>query len=170
MRIGLISDTHGYVDLAYQKYFDDCDEIWHAGDIGQLEVLHFLNTIKPCKAVFGNIDGQKVRGNTQEHLILNVTGCKVLMIHIAGKPGFYNSLTQQLIRLHRPQILICGHSHIVKVQFYKDLNLLHINPGAAGISGFHTVRTLMRFSIIDGKPQKMELIELGKRGEIKKDV
>lgn len=170
MRIGLISDTHGYIDQAYRKYFEVCDEIWHAGDIGQSEVLTYLNSIKPCQAVFGNIDGHNVRAVTHEHLLLNVNECKTLMIHIAGKPGFYNHTTQQLIKLHKPQILVCGHSHIVKVQYYNDLKLLHINPGAAGISGFHTQRTLMRFTILDGKPQKMELIELGKRGEIKKDV
>jgi putative phosphoesterase len=169
VRIGVISDTHGHFDSVYQKYFDECDEIWHAGDIGKLEVIQKLNLIKPCKAVFGNIDGQQVRNHTSEHLIINIDSCKVLMVHIAGKPGSYNPSTQQLIRAHKPQILVCGHSHIVKVQYYNDLKLLHINPGAAGISGFHTVRTILRFSIIDGKPQKMELIELGKRGEIKKD-
>ena len=165
-RIGIISDTHNYLDEKVFDYFKDVDMIWHAGDIGTQEVTDKLKAFKPLYAVHGNIDGHELRAEFPENQLIDVEGCKIFITHIAGAVGKYNSRVVKIIQEQKPAILVCGHSHIVKVIKDINYNLLHINSGAAGIHGFHKMRTIIRFEIENGKPQKMELIELGLRGEI----
>jgi putative phosphoesterase len=165
-RIGIISDTHNYLDENVFDYFKDVDMIWHAGDIGTQEVTDKLKAFKPLYAVHGNIDGHELRAEFPENQLIDVEGCKVFITHIAGAVGKYNSRVVKIIQEQKPAILVCGHSHIVKVIKDINYNLLHINSGAAGIHGFHKMRTIIRFEIENGKPQKMELIELGLRGKI----
>ncbi|TAF33765.1 MAG: metallophosphoesterase [Cytophagales bacterium] len=160
MRIGLLSDTHGYLDNKVFEYFAECDEIWHAGDVGDSEVLKALQGFKPLKAVYGNIDGQNVRGICPKDLIFEANGLRVLMTHIAAYPPAYNPATKQLLKAHEPKLLVCGHSHILKVMPDTSKNLLYINPGAAGWHGFHKVRTLLRFSIENAKVDKLQVVEL----------
>lgn len=163
-RIGLISDTHGYIDEAILKHFSDCDEIWHAGDFGKLEVAQKLSELKPLKGVYGNIDGSEIRIIYPEELIFEIEGFKIWMIHIGGYPGHYNPKVRNLIPTINPDIFICGHSHILKVQSdTKNNNMLTINPGAAGKHGFHKIRTIMKFDLKDKKIENMKAIELGKR-------
>lgn len=164
-RIGLLSDTHGYLDQGIQKHFANCDEIWHAGDIGTLEVSDTLASWKPFRAVWGNIDGGKLRVIHPENQIFEIEGVKVLITHIGGYPGKYVSRVRQLIEKEKPKLYICGHSHILKVMFDKQHNVLHMNPGAAGISGFHQVKTMLRFVLDKGEIKDLEVIELGKRTE-----
>ena len=166
-RIGLISDTHGYLDRKVFKYFSDCDEIWHAGDIGSLEVTDELKKFKPLRCVYGNIDGGDMRREFKETLFFELEGMTFLMTHIGGKPYKYSTNIIDELRVKSPQVFICGHSHILKVQYDKTLNLLYLNPGAAGVHGFHKVRTLLRFSVHEGKLSDMEVIELGLRSQIK---
>ncbi|MCC7302840.1 MAG: metallophosphoesterase family protein [Bacteroidia bacterium] len=168
MRIALISDTHGHLDPLLFKYADTCDEIWHAGDIGaqegrQLGVLEELRKFKPLRAVFGNIDDGKTRKELQETLEFELEGLKVFITHIGGYPGHYAPGIKAKLLKKRPGLFICGHSHILKVIPDKELGLLHMNPGAAGIHGFHTVKTMLRFTIREGKVQELQAIELGKR-------
>lgn len=164
MKIGLLSDTHGYWDDRYGQYFKDCDEIWHAGDIGSLLVANELAALKPLRAVHGNIDGHTERLIYPRYLFFECEGQKVLLTHIGGYPDKYAAaIYRELIEL-KPTLFICGHSHIAKVMYDKKLNLLHINPGAAGNSGFHMVRTLMRFELNSGNIENLEVIELGSRG------
>jgi len=162
-RIGLLSDTHGWWDDKYTEYFRECDEIWHAGDIGSENLAHKLALLKPFRAVYGNIDGQAIR---QQYPLINtfeVEDVKVLMTHIGGYPGRYVPEIRKQLYDYRPRLFISGHSHILKVMYDDRLSCLHINPGAAGISGFHQVRTLIRF-VIDGENIKdLEVIELGAR-------
>lgn len=162
-RIGLISDTHGHLDPAVFKHFDKCDEIWHAGDIGTREVLEQLRAFKPTKAVYGNIDGHEIRVDCPEHLRWNCEEVDVWITHIGGRPGNYALPIKKFIQLHPPQLFICGHSHICLVQMDKKINTLYMNPGAAGIHGFHKMRTLLRFEIDGPKIQNLDLIELGPR-------
>ena len=165
-RIGIISDTHNYLDENVFDYFKDVDMIWHAGDIGTQEVTDKLKAFKPLYAVHGNIDGHELRAEFPENQLIDVEGCKIFITHIAGAVGKYNSRVVKIIQEQKPAILVCGHSHIVKVIKDINYNLLHINSGAAGIHGFHKMRSIIRFEIDNGKPQKMELIELGLRGKI----
>lgn len=165
-RIGIISDTHGYLDEKVFGYFKDVDMILHAGDIGTNELTDKLKAVKPLYAVYGNIDGNELRAEFPENQLLEIEGCKILMTHIAGAVGKYNARVNAIIKNEKPDILVCGHSHIVKVMKDTTFNLLHINPGAAGIHGFHKMRTILRFEIDNGRPQKMELIELGLRGKM----
>lgn len=147
VKIGLLSDTHAYWDERYLQYFEPCDEIWHAGDIGSLEVAQKLAAFRPFRAVYGNIDGQDIRRLYPQTLRFTVEGAEVLMKHIGGYPGKYDPSIRGSILVHPPKLFVSGHSHILKVKYDKTLDLLHINPGAAGISGFHKVRTLVRFVI-----------------------
>jgi putative phosphoesterase len=166
-RIGLISDTHGYLDPTLKTHFEECDEIWHAGDIGTLDVIQTLRSWeKPLKLVFGNIDPREVCLETHEDLLWYCEDISVFMTHIAGYPGRYNPRALRLIDLHKPEVVICGHSHILKIIYDQQLQHLHINPGASGMQGLHHMRTAVRFTI-DGKDIKdMQVIELGKRGSI----
>ena len=163
-RIGLLSDTHHYLDDQILTCFDGCDEIWHAGDFGTIAIAEKLATYKPLKGVYGNIDGQDIRGTYKETLRWQTEGVRVLMKHIGGYPPRYNPPTLKLIKADPPQLFISGHSHICRIVFDDRFNCLHMNPGAAGKQGWHSIRTLIRFTI-DGKDMKdCEVIELGKRG------
>lgn len=166
MKIGMISDTHGYLDEKVFTYFKDCDEVWHAGDIGTLALLERIESFKPAVAVYGNIDGHDIRLASTENQLINRGGKKILITHIAGKPPKYNPRVRELIKLHQPDLLVCGHSHLLKVERDHQNNLLFINPGAAGKQGFHKIKTLLRMDIQEGQFKNLEVIELGKRGEI----
>lgn len=148
--IGLISDTHGYINPRILDFFASCDEVWHAGDIGNLETADKLSAFKPLKAVYGNIDGTDVQVSYPKNQVFVCSEVKVLMTHIGGYPGRYEKEARQLIQSEKPGLFISGHSHILKVMYDKKYNLLHINPGAAGNSGFHHVITCVRF-VIEGK-------------------
>jgi putative phosphoesterase len=162
-RIGVISDTHAFWDDKFTEYFSVCDEIWHAGDIGSEEVLNHLEMIKPVRAVYGNIDSHLVRIRCSGILRFRVEEVDVLLTHIGGYPGNYAPQIRREIYASPPALFVCGHSHIVKVMYDKSLKMLCVNPGAAGMSGFHQVRTLLRF-VIDGSAIKdMEVIELASR-------
>ena len=159
-RIGLLSDTHGYWDERYARYFAECDEIWHAGDIGSQELAMRLNEIRPLKAVYGNIDGGELRRSYTETLRWQCEDANIMMTHIGGYPGKYDPRIRKQLLAAPPDLFISGHSHILKVQYDPALSCLHINPGAAGLQGWQTVRTLVRFTI-DGKQFKdLEVIEL----------
>ena len=159
-RIGIISDTHSFWDEKYMKYFEQCDEIWHAGDIGSTEVAEKLTAYRTFRAVYGNCDGGDLRIMYPEILRWKCEDVDVLMKHIGGYPGNYDPSIRSKIFVRPPQLFISGHSHILKVKFDKTLGLLHINPGAAGIQGWHKQRTLIRVTI-DGKEFKdLEVVEL----------
>ncbi len=164
-KIGLLSDTHGYWDKRYQQYFAECDEIWHAGDIGSMEIADKLSKIAPLRAVYGNIDGQDIRHRYPQINRFEVEGADVLIKHIGGYPGNYDSSIRGSILVRPPKLFISGHSHILKVMYDKTLQMLHINPGAAGISGFHKTRTLVRFTVDNGAFSDLEVIELGERAK-----
>ena len=159
-KIGLLSDTHGYWDDKYLRYFEPCDEIWHAGDIGSSDVAARLAAFRPLRAVYGNIDGQELRRLFPQTLRFEVEGAEVLMKHIGGYPGHYDPSIRGSLLTRPPKLFVSGHSHILKVKYDKTLGMLHINPGAAGISGFHKVRTLVRFSVDKGVFSDLEVIEL----------
>lgn len=167
LRIGLLSDTHGFLDPKIFDVFKDVDEVWHAGDLGTLELCNQLKNFKPFYAVYGNIDGKDIRIEYPLNWLAEREGLKILMTHIGGYPGHYKPKARRQIMEHRPDIFICGHSHILRVA--KDAaynNMLAINPGAAGVQGFHKVKTALRFILNKGKMENLEAIELGKRGEI----
>lgn len=159
-RIGLLSDTHSWWDERYKKYFANCDEIWHAGDIGSMALAEKFEAFKPFRAVYGNIDGQDLRAAYPEFLRFDIEGVDVLMTHIGGYPGKYNPKVKNIMDIEAPQLFICGHSHILKVMYDRKYNCLHINPGAAGNYGFHTVRTLICFTINGKEIKDLEVIEL----------
>ena len=163
-RIGLISDTHNYLDEAVFKHFEQCDEVWHAGDFGTAEIADKLKAFKPLRGVYGNIDGYDIRSEFPEKLRFTCEGVNVMMVHIGGYPGHYTPAIRQELFADPPKLFISGHSHILKVIYDDKLKCLHMNPGAAGNHGWHKVRTLIRF-VIDGADMKQcEVIELGKRG------
>ena len=158
-KIGLISDTHTYIHPKLFESFKDCDEIWHAGDIGNIETAGKLAAFKPLRAVYGNIDSHEVRIEYPEFQIFKCENLKVLMTHIGGYPGRYQPAVRNLIAKEKPELFISGHSHILKVMYDNKHRLLHINPGAAGKSGLHKVITFVRFTI-DGKQIKdLEIVE-----------
>jgi putative phosphoesterase len=162
IRIGLISDTHGYLDEKVLEHFKSCDEVWHAGDFGE-GVVKRLKERKEVKGVYGNIDEQEIRSEFPEQLVFMCEEVKVMMRHIGGSPPKYNPETRKELATHKPQLFISGHSHILKVMYDDKINCLHMNPGAAGKQGWHKVRTIIRF-VIDGKEMRdCEVIELGKR-------
>jgi hypothetical protein len=158
-KIGLLSDTHGYVHPATGSFFGSCDEIWHAGDIGDLLVTDQLSAISKVVAVFGNIDGHHIRQQFPEVQIFEAERKKVLMMHIGGYPGKYARGVQNLLVKHQPDIFICGHSHILRVMYDKKNNLLFINPGAAGKHGMHQKITLVRFELHEGTISNLEIYE-----------
>lgn len=168
-RIGLISDTHGYLDDAVFQHFAECDEIWHAGDVGNPEVIEKLETFKPLRAVSGNIDGQAVRLMAPENQRFELEGLSVWITHIGGYPPRYNPVVRPQLQRDPPAIFVCGHSHILRVMRDPALNnTLYINPGAAGKEGFHKMRTILRFTLDAGKIKDMEVVELGLRGALEK--
>ncbi|HLT74804.1 MAG TPA: metallophosphoesterase family protein [Ohtaekwangia sp.] len=167
MRIGLLSDTHGYLDPRIGEYFKNCDEIWHAGDIGEIAVLQQLEQLKPVRAVFGNIDDRAMQNRLPEDLRFTCEGVDVFMTHIGGTPPRYNPRVKRILTQSAPQLFICGHSHILKVgrdAAFRDM--LFLNPGAAGNHGFHTIKTIVRLTLSQGAVSDLEVIELGKRGEL----
>ena len=163
MKILLLSDTHSHIDDRIISYAQQADEIWHAGDIGDLMVTDTLKKIKPLRAVYGNIDDKQARLEFPLNNRFMCEGMDVWITHIGGYPDKYNIEIRDEIKRNPPQIFICGHSHILKVQFDRKLNCLHLNPGACGTHGFHQVRTMLRFEINAGKISNLEVIELGSR-------
>ena len=166
-KIGLISDTHGFLDPKVFDYFKDCDEIWHAGDFGTLQLSDQLAAFKPLRGVYGNIDGQDIRIVHPLHNRFEIEGMDIWMTHIGGYPGHYNPTIKKKLAENPPDIFICGHSHILKVMSDKSYrSMLCINPGAAGIHGFHKVKTIIRFEINAKKISNMQAIELGQRSAL----
>jgi putative phosphoesterase len=166
MYIGLLSDTHSHLDPTLFDHFADCDELWHAGDVGAVSVLDRLAEFKPVRGVYGNIDDQSVRSRLPLDQRFSVGGLSVFMTHIGGYPGHYTSRVRQILDVLRPDLYICGHSHILKVVPDKKRGCLHLNPGASGRHGFHRMRTALRFRIDAGKIKQLEVLELGLRGAI----
>ena len=161
-RIGLLSDTHGFLHPKAREFFNDCKEIWHAGDVGNTSVLDDLSKISSVRAVYGNIDGTPVRGENPAIQLFTIEQTKVLMTHIGGYPGRYEPGILQMIIKEKPGLFISGHSHILKVMFDKKYKLLHINPGAAGKYGLHQVITMVRFRINGTNISDLEILELQK--------
>lgn len=162
-RIGLLSDTHHYLDPAVFSHFQSCDEIWHAGDVGAITICDQLSAFKPFRCVYGNIDGSDVHSMYPENLSFTCENVKVLIRHIGGYPPKYNPETRKILDEVRPQLFIAGHSHILKVMYDEKRQCLHMNPGAAGKHGWHQVRTLIRFTIDGSDMRDCEVIELGPR-------
>lgn len=162
-RIGLIADTHSYLDDAIFHHFKDCDEVWHAGDFGDVEVIRKLQAFKPLRGVWGNIDDREIRAEFPEILQFTCEELRVFMIHIGGYPGRYAPGVKQALVQYKPQLFISGHSHILKVMYDESLKCLHMNPGAAGRQGWHKKRTLIRFTIDGHTPKNCEVIELGNK-------
>jgi len=165
MKIGLISDTHGWLHPSLFEHFSGCDEIWHAGDIGSIQTADSLAAFRPLRAVFGNIDDSIVRSAFKENMRFNIGEMNIWMTHIGGTPGKYSPKVKSKIYSNPPDIFICGHTHITKVIFDKSAGLLYINPGAAGYIGFHKYMTAIRFQIDGKKIHDLELIEMGERGK-----
>jgi uncharacterized protein len=163
-RIGLLSDTHHFLDESIFRHFETCDEIWHAGDFGTLSIADRLKAFRPLRGVFGNIDGQDIRSVYPETARWQSEGVKVMMTHIGGYPPKYNPAVKKELEANPPGLFICGHSHILKIIYDERLQCLHMNPGAAGQQGWHKVRTLIRFSVDGSNMKDCEVIELGKRG------
>jgi len=162
-KILLISDTHNHVDAKLAKYINTVDEVWHAGDVGAISVCEEIGKLKPLKVVYGNIDGQDVRKSYPENNIFICEKVKVFITHIGGYPNRYNIGAKKIIEQERPNLFICGHSHILKIMYDTKYNLLHLNPGACGVQGFHQIKTILRFAIDGTEIKNMEIIELGKR-------
>jgi uncharacterized protein len=158
--IGLLSDTHSHIDAGILDFFKDVDEIWHAGDIGSLEVVHQLENLKPLRAVFGNIDGTDIRQRFKEVEQFRCEEIEVLLIHIGGYPGKYTKQVKRIINENKTQLFISGHSHILKVIYDKKLGMMHINPGAAGMSGFHQIRTAIRFVVDNEQIKDLQILEI----------
>ncbi|MBW3544927.1 MAG: metallophosphatase family protein [Bacteroidetes bacterium] len=165
MKIGLLSDTHGYIDERILHHLQGCDEIWHAGDIGSAEVMGELSKIAPVKGVWGNIDARELRKEFPEHQHFHCEGKKIWMTHIGGAPPRYNPAIRPLLKEEKPDIFICGHSHILRVENDPVFNVLYLNPGAAGRHGFHKMRTMLRFTLNGGAMSDMQAIELGPRSQ-----
>jgi len=167
VKIGLLSDTHSWLDEKVFDFFSEVDEVWHAGDIGDPELANRLENFKPLRAVYGNIDGTELRSRFPHEQIFNLEGVTVWMTHIGGYPPQYNAQVKKRLNSINPKLFICGHSHILRVM--PDASrpgMLYINPGAAGIYGFHIEKTLVRFDLDDGKIRNLEVINLGKRAKI----
>jgi uncharacterized protein len=167
MRIGLLSDTHGYLDPKVFEHFKNVDEIWHGGDIGDAAVADELEKFKPLRAVYGNIDDKNLQARFPEDQWLDIEGISIWLTHIGGAPPNYNPRIKKILKERVPAIFICGHSHILRIRRdpnYK--NMLYLNPGAAGHHGFHAIKTLVRFELLKGEVKNMEVIELGKRGTL----
>lgn len=162
-KILLLSDTHSHIDDIILKYVNQADEVWHAGDIGDLKVTDTIKKLKPLRAVYGNIDDDKARFEFPLHNKFKCENVNVWITHIGGYPGKYNPKIKDELSKNPPKLFICGHSHILKVMFDKKLNLLHMNPGAVGINGFHTVRTMLRFVIDKEQIKDLEIIEIGNK-------
>lgn len=159
-RLGLLSDTHGYLDEKLLSYLAECDEIWHAGDIGSWAVAEKLAALRPLRAVFGNCDGGDVRLAYPKKLCRRCEEADILMTHIGGRPGHYDASVREQLVKRTPNLFICGHSHILRVEYDKDLNMLFINPGAAGLSGWQQVRTIVRLTVDGNTFKDLEVVEM----------
>jgi uncharacterized protein len=166
MKIGLLSDTHSYLDSKIFSYFQECDEVWHAGDIGDATVVNELEKFKSLRAVFGNIDDKEIQARYPEDLWFTCEGLTIWITHIGGAPPNYNPRIKKLLKEKTPDVFICGHSHILRVIKDSTYKMLYLNPGAAGNHGFHSMKTIIRFEINKKIISKLEVIELGKRGII----
>lgn len=166
MRIGVVSDTHGWIHPDIYKFFAPCDEIWHAGDIGSIETANALNAFRPLKAVYGNIDDLAIRRVYGKNLRIEVGSKRILITHIGGTPGHYVQDAAREIELYRPDVFICGHSHITLVKYDRKYGHLHINPGAAGYKGIHKTMTAVRFVFKGGKIDDFEVVNFGERGKV----
>ena len=162
-RIGVISDTHGSFDKQFAAFFKDCDELWHCGDWGDRSVVDKMRAIAPVRGVYGNIDGNDIRIEFPVHLAFETEGLRVVMLHIGGYPGRWQPAARRLIQGYRPGIVLTGHSHILKIINDRKYNLLHINPGAAGNSGFHKVKTAVKFDIDAGDIRNMKILEVERK-------
>lgn len=169
LKIGLLSDTHGYLDERIKHHLKDCDEIWHAGDWGHINVSDDLAKIAKLRGVYGNIDGQTIRLSYPENLFFTCEGMKIFITHIGGQPGKYPQNVRAELLIHKPDIYICGHSHILKVERDPKLNLLYLNPGAAGKHGFHKIRTMLLFEINQSKIENLRVVELGPRAKLEEE-
>jgi hypothetical protein len=167
VKILLLSDTHGYIDDVMLKHCAWADEVWHAGDFGNIEVANAIRNVKPLRGVWGNIDGKDIRNEFPLDNRFEAEQLNVYITHIGGYPGKYEARVRKILSENPPQLFICGHSHILKVMPDKQYNFLAMNPGAAGISGLHKIRTMLRFEIKKGKILKPKVIELGRRGALK---
>ncbi|MEZ5014864.1 MAG: metallophosphoesterase family protein [Chitinophagales bacterium] len=168
MRILLLSDTHSYIDDAILRYAETVDAIWHAGDIGDLAVTDALQKIKPLTAVYGNIDNAQIRRTFPLDVFSESEGVRIWMTHIGGYPGHFDKRVRERLISEHPDLFVCGHSHILRVMRDAQTGTLCLNPGAAGVHGFHHMRTMLRFELYGGKVENMEVIELGKRGALHK--
>jgi len=167
MKIGLLSDTHSYLDPKIFEHFKNCDEVWHAGDIGEQSLAIELESFKPLKAVFGNIDDKSLQVKYPEDLFMEYEGINFWMTHIGGAPPNYNPRIKKKLKEKIPDVFICGHSHILRIKRDPAFNnMLYLNPGAAGNHGFHIIKTIVRFDILNKEIKNMEVIELGKRGAL----
>lgn len=167
MKIGLLSDTHGYLDPRIMNHFKDCDEVWHAGDIGDLSLVEELERFKPLRGVYGNIDDRSIQSRFPKNCRFRCEGIDVWITHIGGTPPRYNPEIKKLLNEQSPDLFICGHSHILRIQRDANFNnMLYVNPGAAGNHGFHKTKTIVRFEINGKKIEGMEIVELGKRGAL----
>ncbi len=162
-KILLISDTHSFLEEKLFKHIDEADEIWHAGDIGNIELTDKLKKLKPLQAVYGNIDGTEIRKEFKKNLIFNCENVKVYITHICGQPTNYLKEVKDILELEKPKIFICGHSHILKVMYQNKYEVLHLNPGACGNHGFHQIKTALRFVIDDTEIKDLAIIEFGNR-------
>lgn len=162
-KILLISDTHSFLDEKLFKHIDEADEVWHAGDIGNIELTDKLKKLKPFHAVYGNIDGAELRKEFKKNLIFNCENVKVYITHICGQPTNYLKEVKDILELEKPKIFICGHSHILKVMYQNKYEVLHLNPGACGNHGFHQIKTALRFVIDDTEIKDLAIIEFGNR-------
>lgn len=166
IRVGLLSDTHGYIDEGILTALQGCDRILHAGDIGSPEVISALQELAPVYAVYGNIDDAAIRHEHPESLSLDWESVRIYMTHIGGYPGRYTASVRQYLQRLKPDLFICGHSHILRIMADERLQLLHMNPGAAGQHGFHLIRTVILFDIDHGKINNVRVVELGRRGAL----
>jgi putative phosphoesterase len=165
--IGLISDTHGYLDERVFEHFKDCDELWHAGDVGSVKIIEALQAFKPTRFVFGNIDSKEIQWQLPEHQFFTLEDFTIWMTHIGGAPPNYNPAIKKKLKEKVPDIFICGHSHILRVMRDEKMNnMMYLNPGAAGNEGFHKVKTLLKFTLDNRKMSNLGVIELGRRGAI----
>ncbi|MDR1878122.1 MAG: metallophosphatase family protein [Bacteroidales bacterium] len=163
MKIGILSDTHGDLHPQLFDFFAPCDELWHTGDVGNMGIIKQLEDFKPLRAVYGNIDGNDIRTRFSEHVLFEAGGLQILMMHIGGYPPRYNSRSKELIDQYKPDIFVCGHSHILKIMYDNPHKLLYINSGAAGYYGFHTAITFLRFDIENKRPANMEVFHEDKK-------
>jgi uncharacterized protein len=167
LKIGILSDTHGWLDDRILHHFKDCDEIWHAGDVGSIDVIDKLKAFKPTIGVYGNIDNHAIKSEFPEFQMIKREGVNIMITHIAGTPKRYNNVVSSKLKEVIPNMLVCGHSHILKVMAdKKNYNMLYVNPGAAGKHGIHKMRTIIRLELDRGRIENMEVIELGKRSQL----